>query len=313
MSEPTGRLLELLGLFQRQREWGGPELAVRLGVTDRTVRRDIGRLRDLGYPVKAVPGAAGGYQLGRGGRLPPLLLSDSEALAVGLGLRAAVDGSVSGMEDAALAVLTRLEDLLPLPVSRRMLNIHASTAEAGGSWARIESSVLSSLAAACARSERVRFGYTDRQSRVTNRLAEPYKLVKLGPRWYLVARDVDRKDWRTFRLDRMVSIEQLGTPFELAEHPDAAEMVRKGVKTRQWPYQATIRVEAPFTQVEEMIPGAISLADEGVATVVELGAMSEPRMMRYLSGLPAACEVLEPASLKEALVTQARMVLAANS
>jgi predicted DNA-binding transcriptional regulator YafY len=307
-------MLSLLSLLQHRPTWTGPELAERLGVTDRTVRRDVDRLRNLGYPVEAAPGVAGGYQLGRGGRLPPLLLGDEEAVAVALGLRVAVDGSVTGLEEAAMAVISRMDQMLPPALAARVRAVHAATAQLEGRpGERVASSVLVGLAQACGRSVRVRFAYSDRQGHRSHRLVEPHRLVRVGPRWYLVARDVDRADWRTFRVDRLSDVEVIGTPFELKDPPDAVAMVRRGLQVRLWPFEARVKVAAPADTVATAMPGAVGILDsDDGCTVVDVGSLSEERMVRYLAGLPFPCEVLSPPTLRRALAAHALAVAAAN-
>jgi predicted DNA-binding transcriptional regulator YafY len=315
VSDTPGRMLGLLALLQQRPNWTGPELADRLGVTDRTVRRDVDRLRSLGYPVEASPGIAGGYQLGRGGQLPPLLLGDEEAVAVALGLRLAVDGSVTGMEEAAVAVISRLDQILPPRLAARVKAIHTSTSHL--QWRsdeRVASVDLVALAQACGRSVRVRFSYSDRQGTHSERLLEPYRLVRAGPRWYLVGRDVDRADWRTFRVDRLADLQTVGTPFERRDPPDAVAMVRNGLRVRVWPFEARIKVPAPADAVAAAMPGATGIIASGDgSTVVDVGSLSEERMVRYLAGLPFPCEVLEPAPLRRSLAAHARAMAAANS
>jgi predicted DNA-binding transcriptional regulator YafY len=314
MSDTPGRMLTLLALLQHRPSWTGSELASRVGVTERTVRRDIDRLRELGYPVEASPGVSGGYQLGRGGKLPPLLLGDDEAMAVALGLRGTVDGSVTGLEEAAVSVLTRLEHLLPQHLATRVRQLHEATAQVGGPASeRVRATVLVALGQACARRERIRFAYADRSGTPSDRLVEPYRLVRVGPRWYLVANDVDRSDWRTFRLDRVSGLETVGTTFTFDDPPDAVELVRRGLRVRVWPYEARLRVNASVDEVTQMIPTALAAAESsGSWTVVEVGSTSLERMVRYLAGLPVACEVLDPPELRAALRRHAERVVAAN-
>ncbi|HLI24477.1 MAG TPA: YafY family protein [Acidimicrobiales bacterium] len=315
MSDTPGRMLALLSLLQQRPVWTGPELATRLGVSDRTVRRDVDRLRTLGYPVEAAPGMAGGYQLGRGGQLPPLLLGDDEAVAVALGLRLAVDGSVTGMEEAAVAVMSRLDQVLPPRLAARVKAVHTATAHL--QWRsdeRVASADLVALAQACGRSVRVRFSYSDRKGDRSVRLLEPYRLVRVGPRWYLVGRDVDRADWRTFRVDRVGELQTVGTPFDLKDPPDPVALVRKGLRVRVWPFEARIKVPAPAAAVAAAMPGATGVIASGDgSTVVDVGSESEERMVRYLAGLPFPCEVLEPASLRRSLAAHARALAAANA
>jgi predicted DNA-binding transcriptional regulator YafY len=315
MGDTPGRMLRLLALLQHRRSWSGAELADRLGVTDRTVRRDVDRLRALGYPVEAAAGAGGGYQLGRGGQLPPLLLGDEEAVAVALGLRVAVDGSVTGLDEAAVSVLGRLDQLLPAHLAARVRAVHASTVQVDRPQREVVGAdLLIGLAQACGKQVRVRFEYADRSGQRSERLVEPYRLVRVGPRWYLVARDLDRRDWRTFRVDRLAALDVVGTPFELTERPDAAELVRRGLSARSWPFEARLRIAAPPEEVARMIPQVTSLvaADDGAASVVELGSTSAERMLRYLAGLPLPCRVLDPPELRVAVAAHAEALAAAN-
>jgi predicted DNA-binding transcriptional regulator YafY len=310
-------MLELLSLFQARRSWSGTELADRLEITERTVRRDVERLRLLGYPVEAIPGRHGGYQLGRGGRLPPLLLNDDEAVAVAIGLRAAVDGSVAGLEEPAVSTLAKLDQLLPAHVAQRVRALHESTASL--LWARgpdpepVDAARLVLLAQGCAAQERVRFDYVDRAGSATSRLVEPLRLVRAGTRWYLVARDVDRRDWRTFRLDRLQAPSLVGTRFEVVDAPDPVTMVTQGITLRSYPFRARIRVPLAVDEAMRVVPRTYGVFEtDGQTTIVELGAWSEQRMVAYLAGVTPPCEVLEPISLRHALSAHAAAVAEAN-
>jgi predicted DNA-binding transcriptional regulator YafY len=313
VNDTPKRTLELLALLQRRPTWTGGELGERLGVTDRTIRRDVERLRELGFPVEAAPGATGGYQLGRGGKLPPLVLGEDEAVAVALGLRSAIDGSVTGLEEASLTVLSRLEQLLPAPAAARVRAIHEATAQV--EWRpeeRVDAAVLSSLGQACHRSERVRFSYADRRQQRSERLVEPYRLVRVGPRWYLVGHDCDRRDCRTFRLDRLSALERIGTTFTLVDPPDAASFVRSGLTQRAWPYEARIRVRVPSEEVATVIPGAAAVTAEGPGvSVLDVGGYSPEHLVRYLAGLAVPCEVVSPDTARAALVRHLEDRLAA--
>jgi predicted DNA-binding transcriptional regulator YafY len=317
MSDSAGRMLALLALLQHRPSWTGSELAERLEVTDRTVRRDVDRLRELGYPVEAAPGVSGGYQLGRGGQLPPLLLRDEEAMAVALGLRVAVDGSVTGLEEAAISVLTRLDQLLPSHLAARVRALHEATAnleQPNAGRERVRSDVLVTIGQACARAERIRFAYADRTGQGSQRLVEPYRLVRVGPRWYLVARDIDRRDWRTFRVDRLSALERVGTTFTLDDPPDPVALVRKGLRVRVYPYEARLAMAATAEEVAQLIPSAIGIvATDGARTVVTVGSISMTRMVRYLAGLSVACTVLDPPELRVALCRHAEQIAAANA
>ena len=315
MSDPAGRLLRLLSMLQARAFWSGAELAAHLSVTPRTVRRDVDRLRRLGYPVNAVPGPAGGYELGMGGQVPPLLLDDDEAVAVAVGLRAAADGSISGLGEAAVSALAKLDQILPARLADRVADLHAATIQLWGRDPEVDARVLVAAARACRRSERLRFAYTARRGDATTRLVEPLRLVRVGPRWYLVARDVDRGEWRTFRVDRMARAEGTGERFELVGPPDPATLVSQGLGVAPYPFRAVVRLALPLAEALSVIPRTVRVPspDGGSATVIELGAGDEAGMVRYLAALRAPCEVLEPPSLRAALREHADRLGAANA
>jgi predicted DNA-binding transcriptional regulator YafY len=201
--QTSARLLALLSLLQLRREWTGQELAERLEVGPRTVRRDIEKLRSLGYPVEAAPGVAGGYRLGAGGELPPLLLDDAEAVAVAVGLRTAASGSIAGIEETSVRALAKLEQVLPARLRRRVSALGDATSAFVVDGPRIDADVLATLAAACRDATRLRFGYEAKDGKASQRHTEPCAVVHSGYRWYLLAFDLDRDDWRTFRIDRI--------------------------------------------------------------------------------------------------------------
>lgn len=228
MRDPSGRLLRLLSLLQTPREWPGGELAERLGVTARTVRRDIDRLRELGYPVHATRGGAGGYRLTAGAAMPPLLLDDDEATAIAIGLRTAAAGAVTGAEDASLRALAKLEQVLPHRLRPRVAALtEAAVALPPQDPAppAADPGVLALLAAACVTREHVRFTYTAAAGRETRRLAQPHRLVAAGRRWYLLAHDEDRGDWRTFRADRITGPHRTGVRGPERRLPGGADAV----------------------------------------------------------------------------------------
>lgn len=315
-ASPSGRLLRLLSLLQARPYWTGAALAQRLGVTARTVRRDVDRLRGLGYPVNAVPGPAGGYELGVGGVLPPLLLDDDEAVAVAVGLRAAADGSVAGLEDAALNVLAKLDRVLPRHLATRVADLHVTTVQL---WGRepegVDAAVLATVAGACRRSERLRFSYTARSSEASERIVEPHRLVRSGSRWYLAARDLRRGEWRTFRVDRISGPVGTGQRFELVDPPDPAALVARGLAVASYPFQARIRLPLPSAEALAVIPRTVGVAtpDGASATIVEIGGGDLAGMVRYLAGLPCPVQVLDPPALREAIAAHARALAAANS
>ena len=244
----SARMLRLLSLLQTHRYWPGEELSERLAVSPRTLRRDIDRLRELGYAVDAARGVAGGYQLRAGGSLPPLLLEDEEAVAIAVGLRTSAAGAVSGMEETSVQALTKVIALMPPRLRRRMDAVRSQTDNlVWGGGPVMDPDVLTTLAQACRDDELVRFGYTARDADPTERRVEPLRLVSLGRRWYLVAYDRDRQDWRSFRLDRISDVGDdrpaLPSPraagrgradLRAVRHPpDAAAVRRPGARRRR--------------------------------------------------------------------------------
>lgn len=203
MANTSSRTLKLLSLLQTHRHWPGLELADRLGVSERTLRRDVDRLRELGYPVSGARGTDGGYQLAPGAVLPPLLLDDEEAVALAVGIGDAAQSGIAGLEDASLRALTKVVRVLPPRLRARVDALRAMTVSAAASGPVVAARVLTAVAQACRDEERLRFGYASRGHAPTEREVEPHRVVALGGRWYLVAYDLDRHDWRSFRLDRL--------------------------------------------------------------------------------------------------------------
>ena len=255
MSDPTARVLQLLSLLQTYRFWPGPELSARLEVSERTLRRDVDRLRELGYPVEATPGVAGGYRLGAGAHMPPLLLDDDEAVAIAVGLRAAAASSVVGIEDTSVRALAKLEQVLPDRLRRRVAAVHGNVASLrwdGGSQPSVDGAALAVLAQACRDHEQVRFEYTTRDGAEERRLVEPHQLVSAGRRWYLVAWDVRRGDWRTFRVDRLTEPALAGMRFK-ARELDAAAYVAESIQSMPMPYTAELVVRATPEEVKAVL------------------------------------------------------------
>ncbi|WP_446222758.1 helix-turn-helix transcriptional regulator [Nocardia sp. IBHARD005] len=252
MTDTAARLLRLLSLLQMPREWPGSELADRLGVTDRTVRRDVDRLRELGYPVVAAMGAAGGYRLTAGSALPPLILDADEAVAVAVGLRVAAGQAVAGIEDASVRALTKLEQVLPTKLRRRVRVVGSAVAVRAGDGPTVDPEVLTTLAAAVTNRERLRFTYRDATGTRSRRHTEPTGVAAAGRRWYLVAYDLDRDDWRSYRADRIENPEPTGartTPRDLPA-ADAADYVA-GRRT-DWAtpeYHVDVTIEAPHARI----------------------------------------------------------------
>jgi predicted DNA-binding transcriptional regulator YafY len=256
--DPTARVLELLALLQTHRTWTAAELAARLEVTDRTVRRDIERLRVLGYPVEATVGAAGGYRLGAGAHLPPLVLDDEEAVAIAVGLRVAAGAAIAGMEDISLRALAKLEQLLPDRLRRRTSAVHATLAL--HRWPdepdeQVDPEVLGLLALACRDHEEARFEYRRKDGEESDRLVQPAQLVALGRRWYLLAWDVRRAGWRTFRLDRIWRARLAGVRFAPREPPggDAADFVARSVQATPRPHVAELAVGCPAGEAAALL------------------------------------------------------------
>ncbi|MFD3702384.1 helix-turn-helix transcriptional regulator [Nocardia sp. NPDC058658] len=252
MTDTAARLLRLLSLLQMPREWPGSELADRLGVTDRTVRRDIDRLRDLGYPVVAAMGAAGGYRLTAGSALPPLILDADEAVAVAVGLRVAAGQAVAGIEDASVRALTKLEQVLPAKLRRRVQVVGSAVAVRAGEGPTVDPEVLTTLAAAVTNRERLRFTYRDATGAESRRHTEPAGVAAAGRRWYLVAYDLDRDAWRSFRADRIESPHPTGARTTARDLPatDAAAYVA-GSRT-DWAtpqYRVDVTIEAPHGRI----------------------------------------------------------------
>ena len=249
----SSRLLTLLSLLQARRDWPGGELASRLEVSGRTVRRDVERLRDLGYPVESLTGPAGGYRLAAGTAMPPLLLDDDEAIAIAVGLRTAASTSVAGIEETAVRALVKLEQVLPAQLRRRVraLQTATMTLSPGGSGPTVDPQCLTVIAAACRDKERVRFAYRARDDAETRREAEPHSLVNAGRRWYLVAWDCGRKDWRSFRLDRLAKPASTGVRFTQRELPakDAAAYVQQSLSSAPSRYEARVTIHAPASEV----------------------------------------------------------------
>jgi predicted DNA-binding transcriptional regulator YafY len=303
MAETTERVLRLLGLLQQRPVWTGPELAERLGVTTRSIRRDVERLRGLGYPVYAAQGVGGGYQLGRGRGLPPLLLDDTEAVAVAVSLRLTAGGTVSGASEAALRTLAKLDQVMPPRLRSEVRAIHEATQTLEYGQVMVDGDVLLTLARGVRDTVRVRFAYESRDGTASERTVEPVGLVAAGRRWYLMAFDVDRDDWRTFRLDRMTSVAATTWRFREREHEDPAAYVQRSVASAAYRFQARIVVHAPLREVQEHTSArsvVLSVIDEGT-TLLEAGAETLSGLAFHLSFLGWEFDVEEPAELRTAL------------
>ena len=299
MLETSARLLRLLSLLEVKPDWPGAELAGRLGVTPRTLRRDIAKLRSLGYPVDAEPGVAGGYRLGAGAALPPLLLDDDEAVAVALSLRTAATHSVTGVAEASMRALAKLDQVLPSRLRERAAAISDSTVPLTGPGPAVSAEALTTIARGCRSRERLEFGYRSHEGVVTMRRAEPHRLVQAGYRWYLVARDLEREDWRTFRVDRIDAPKLTGVRYVPRDPPDAAAFVARAVTTAPYRYQARIVVHAPPEVVAEHVPPSVALLEPDGAggCILTSGSDSLEQLALHAATLGLSFTVLEPPEL----------------
>jgi predicted DNA-binding transcriptional regulator YafY len=295
MLETSARLLELLSLLQLKRDWTSSELARRLDVSTRTVRADIGKLRSLGYPVDARPGVAGGYRLVAGTAMPPLLLDDDEAVAVAVGLGAVATRGI-GVEETSLTALAKLEQVLPSRLRRRVEAVREATSAVPGVEPPLDLPVLGGVAAAIRGHERLRFGYTKPGGSEAARHTEPQRLVSWGPLWYLLAWDLERDDWRVFRVDRMALHAPTGSRFAPRVIPEdkVVEYVVGRVSKGSWKYRARILVHAPAAEVAAkiQIPVDIEAVDESTCRVV-LGADDADQLALWIAQLDVDIEVIE--------------------
>lgn len=305
MSDPATRLLRLLSLLQGRRFWNAGELSARLEVSERTVRRDVECLRSLGYPVDASVGVAGGYQLGVGASLPPLLLDDEEALAVALGLRVAAAGGVAGIEEATVRALAKIQQMLPTRLLKKMRALSGAVASIYIGGAVVDVSVLATLANAFRAQETVRFSYCDAHGKESRRHGEPHGLVHAGTRWYLLSWDLERTDWRTFRVDRMTGKVTAGEGFSPRAVPggSAAKFVADAVTHDREGIQAKILFEAPLETISRRVPasvGNVEAVDEHSCILSTSGRRPEVLAM-HLANVGEDFQVLAPPALAEAV------------
>ncbi|RNL84586.1 YafY family transcriptional regulator [Halostreptopolyspora alba] len=286
-----GRLLRLLSLLQDRREWSGAELAERLGVTDRTVRRDIERLRALDYHVDGVTGTAGGYRLASGQRLPPLLLDDEEAVATALALVSAAGTSAAGLEESAMRALAKLRRMLPARLRPRLASLGGAVTAVGHRDApRVDPDVVALLASYCHEERLVAFDYRDRSGEGSTRRVEPHGLVTVRGRWYLVGYDPGRADWRTFRLDRIADPSPSTRRFRPRElpAPDAASYLARSFASASYRHTALVTVGISAAEVRERLffpmPWEVEDHDTGGCTV-RVSAESAELVVRYVAAL----------------------------
>lgn len=301
--ETSARLLRLLSLFQGRRYWPGRELADRLEVTSRTLRRDVDKLRSLGYPIGSTSGVEGGYQLGAGSVMPPLLLDDEEAVAVALGLRSGAAGAVQGIEEASLRALSKIEQVLPPRLARRVAALQATIVTTRVNKSPVDARVVSMLAGACRDQESVSFRYQDHSGNASARSAEPHRLVHTGYRWYLVAWDSARKDWRTFRVDRIQRV-TTGLRFAPRNPPseDLAAFVARGVWNAP-PCRAVVTLMVSAEVMTERWPPGTALIEplDQDRCRLEIRASTFENLAMYLLFFGVDFEVSEPPELIEQL------------
>jgi predicted DNA-binding transcriptional regulator YafY len=304
MWETSARLLKLLSLLQGRRDWTGSDLARQLAVSERTVRRDVDRLRELGYPVDASRGTDGGYRLGTGANMPPLLLDDDEAVAIAVGLRTAARNPIAGIEETSVRALIKLENVLPSRLRRRVAALADFTVPIppDSPGPQVDPAVLTTLASACRDHEQLRFDYQSHSGASSVRTVEPHRLVTWGRRWYLVAWDTERDDWRTFRVDRIEPRTPTGprfAPRELPANGDVAAFVARGVSTASHRFQARVTVHAPAADVAARINPAIGIVEaiDDHSCVLATGADSVATVALYLGFLDFDFEVTEPPEL----------------
>ncbi|WP_238011990.1 YafY family protein [Dactylosporangium sp. AC04546] len=295
MLDTSARLLRLLSILQRRPEWSGAELAERLQVTVRTLRRDVARLRELGYPVEATPGVAGGYRLGAGSVLPPLLLDDDEAVAVVLSLRTST--SMTGIAETSLRALAKLERILPARLRERAAALRQATVPLGGPAPTVDPEVLAVIAEACHSRHRLTFEYRRRDGQLGTRDVEPHRLVHAGRRWYLMAYSGD--DWRTFRADRITGRPAAGPRYSDRDAPDAAAFVADAITTSVYRHRARVVIEAPADVVAELVPATTAVVEamDRDRCLLTAGADSLPFLASRLALLGHDFTVLEPPEL----------------
>jgi predicted DNA-binding transcriptional regulator YafY len=303
MANTSARTLRLLSLLQSRRYWPGAELAGRLRVSPRTLRRDVDRLRELGYPVQAQRGVEGGYQLAAGATMPPLVMDDEEAVALAVGLQAAAQGAVAGIAESSVRALGKVVQVMPARLRRRVEALSAMTVPASwesGSRANVDPAVLTSLALACRDTERIRFAYTGADGKRAERHVEPHRLVLLGRRWYLVGYDLTRQAWRSFRLDRFGTVPETGTRFRPRELPaaDAADFVRAGIRNVAAAYDVDVIVAACAQLVRERLGGWAAVEDiDGTSCRVRMAADSLDWAVIALGSVGADFQVVSPPEL----------------
>ncbi|MGR0159565.1 helix-turn-helix transcriptional regulator [Paenarthrobacter nitroguajacolicus] len=315
MIQTSARLLQLLSLLQVRREWTGPALADRMGVTERTVRRDIDKLRNLGYPIHASPGITGGYQLGAGAQLPPLLLDDNEALAVALGLNSVAAGPVAGIGEASVRALAKLEQVLPSRLRPKFAMLKAAVTTLPSNAGTVDPQQLTVVSSAISDRRQISFDYVKSDGESARRLVEPYRLVDTGRRWYLVAWDVEREDWRTFRADRLASLPSERKRYVPRPLPaeDLAAYVQQSITRSPYRFDVVVRLRAPLAEVAAVVNSqyATLTADGPGATILRSGWDNLGAPAAYLAAMDLDFEILEPVEFKSYAMELAQRLKAA--
>ena len=318
--DTPARLLRLLAMFTTRASWNADELADRLEITTRTLRRDVTRLRDLGYPIASTTGRYGGYELGAGGRLPPLLLDDDEAIAVSVALRDLSVEADPTLGEAALSASTKLRQVLPAALRDRVDALgevvvgvrQGRPRRSTDGDSRIEIPNLMALAMGCRRAERLRFAYRDGSDRMSERRVEPHRLVSLGRRWYLVGFDLDRDDWRTYRVDRISELLSTGHRNTPRDTPDAGALVSEGVAVRVFETRTRVRLHTPSDHAAMFVGptvGVVEPSPPGSGTCIVTIGGDPDWVARYLAGLPVDFEILDPPEVRDELRAVAERLL----
>lgn len=316
MTSPSGRLLTLLSLLQARRDWPGEELSRRLEVSPRTVRRDVDRLRDLGYPVQATKGPDGGYRLAPGADLPPMLFDDEQAVAIAVALQTASTG-VPGVQEAALRALSTIRQVLPARLRHRVDALQVTAVPRAGSPPAVTADTLLQIGACCRDHQMLRFDYVDAVGAASARVVEPHRLVSWGSRWYVVSWDRDRHDWRTFRADRMSLKTPAGPRFSPRELTDGQvrHLLAPDPAHPDWEVRGTVLMQAPAHEVARWVPeyqGQVSAVDERSCRI-EIGSWSYGSLAAWLLLFETDFEVIEPAALREVLAELAARVARASA
>ncbi|WP_433927151.1 helix-turn-helix transcriptional regulator [Sorangium cellulosum] len=305
MIQTSARLLKLLSLLQSRRFWTGGELARELEITERSVRRDVDRLRSLGYPVHAATGTGGGYQLGAGKELPPLPLEDDEAVAVAVGLRAAATGPVKGLEEASVRALAKLDQVLPKRLRRKVSALEAVSVRLGDGGPTFDADALAAMANACRDAEVLHFDYSSHSGAASARVVEPYRLVHTSRRWYLLSYDLHREEWRTFRVDRIQGRPRAAGRFKPRPLPaeDVAAYVSQSVSTDTYRFRARVTVHAPADVVSAQLSGVAGRVEPLAPDrcLVHTGGATLDSLAFHLGFMGFEFEVHEPQELIEVL------------